>query len=322
MLRLEPAKVLMCVSPGENFEGALDYTVAEAERRGCGIHLALAVRPVWVGPPEVTDLRLVDGEWRKYGTDFLVEVERRVSRAIGPTVPVSSEITHGSVVPALVEVSQNAAIVVMQHHRMDRARHVRTLSVTNGVAARAHAPVVAVPDSWREVGQRSDVIVVGVEDAVSSARVARWAFEEAQRLGGSVRLVRAWFFSAAFDGDMFEGQAGLVHTAYVREGVRREFADLMESFPDVPCEVVAVHGPAADALVAQSRSHDVRRIVVGRHEPTLPLGSHLGPVTRAVLNHSSCPVVVVDPRGTPATTATSRRTPASASLPGADVRAV
>ena len=313
MLRIEPAKVLMCVSPGEDFAAALDFTVAEATRRGCGVHLALAVRPVWVGPPDVADLRLVEGEWRKYGTDFLVECERRVSKEVGPDTSVSTEITHGSIVPALVEVSQNAAVVVMQHHRMDRAHHVPTLSVTNGVAARAHAPVVAVPDSWREDGQRSDVIVVGVEDATSSAHVAQWAFEEAQRLGGSVRLLRAWFFSAAFDGDVFEGQAGLVQTAYLREDVRREFADLMESFPDVPSEVVAVHGTAADALVAQSRSHDVRRVVVGRHEPALPLGSHLGPVTRTLLNHSSCPVVVVDPRGTHATTHVSRRTAESAS---------
>ena len=111
----------MCVSPGEDFEAALDFTVAEAVRRGCGIHLALAVRPIWVGPPEVADLRLVEGEWRKYGTDFLVDVERRISKEVGPDTAVSTEITHGSVVPALVEVSQNAAIVVMQHHRMDRA---------------------------------------------------------------------------------------------------------------------------------------------------------------------------------------------------------
>ena len=296
MLPIEPKKVLMCVSPGEDFEAALDFTVAEATRRGCGIHLALAVHPVWVGPRDGgTDFSLVDGEWRKYGTEFLIDCERRISKAVGSDTTVSTEITHGSVVPALVDVSQNAALVVMQHHRMDRARHVPTLSVTNGVAARAHAPVVAVPDAWREGAHRSRVITVGVEDAASSAQVVRWAFEEARRLGGSVRLVRGWFFSAAFDGDVFQGQAGLVQTAYVREEVRHEFAELTEHYSDVPSEVVAVHGPAADVLVGQS--HDVRRVVVGRHEATMPLGSHLGPVTRAVLNHAACPVVVVDPQG-------------------------
>ena len=295
MLPIEPQKILMCVSPGEDFQAALDFVVAEAKRRGCGVHLALAVRPVWVGPPEVADLRLVEGQWRKYGTDFLVDCERRISKEVGPDTSVSTEITHGSVVPTLIEVSENAGLVVMQHHRMDRARHVPTLSVTNGVAARAHAPVVAVPDAWRESDSHNALIVVGVEDAVSSAHVVEWAFEEALRLGGTVRLVHGWFFSAAFDADVFEGQAGIVQSAYVREVMGREFAEVMGRFPDVASEVVAVHGRPADVLVAQS--HGARRIVVGRHEPKLPLGSHLGPVTRAVLNHSACPVVVVDPRG-------------------------
>ncbi len=314
MLPIEPRKILLCVSPGEDFEAALDYAVTESARRGCGIHLALAVRPVWVGPPDVADLRLVDGEWRKYGTDFLIECERRVTRAVGPDVTVSTEITHGSVVPALVDVSQNAALVVMQHHRMDHARHVPTLSVTNGVAARAHAPVVAVPDAWREGARHRDIVAVGVEDAVTSAHVVEWAFEEARRLGGTVRLVRGWHFSPAFDADVFEGQAGLVQSAYEREEMRRDFAEITERFAEVPCEVVAVHGQAADVLVEQS--HEVRRLVVGRHEPTLPIGSHLGPVARAVLNHSACPVVVVDPRG--ATEPETRRHPvdSAATVPG------
>ena len=295
MLDIKPHKILVCVSPGEDCSASLDLAVTEAQRRGCGVHLALAVRPVWVGPAEMTELRMVDGEWRKYGTDFLIDCERQLKKLAGDSLPVSTEITHGSVVPALVEVSEHAALVVMQHHRMDRTHLIPTLSVTNGVAARAHAPVVAVPDAWRESNASTDVVAVGVEDAVSSAHVAGWAFEEAQRLGGGVRLVRAWFYSAAFDADVVAGQAELVQSASLREEVQRQFTELIEDFPDVPCQVVAVHGQPADVLVHQSRQ--VRRLVVGRHEPVLPLGSHLGPVTRAVLTHAACPVVVVDPRG-------------------------
>jgi len=296
MLEIEPQKVLVCVSPGEDCQATLDYAVAEADRRGCGIHLALAVRPVLVGMGDVADLRIIDGEWRKYGTDFLIECEQKVKAAAGTDVQVSTEIAHGAVVPTLVDVSRNAALVVMQHHRMGRPHHVPSLSITNGVAARAEAPVAAVPDDWQERAQHADVVVVGVEDAVSSAWVAEWAFEEARRLGSLVRLVRAWFFSAVFDADVFAGEAGLIQSASVREEVQRDFADLIKRFPDVSCEVVAVHGTPADVLVGQS--HGARRVVMGRHDPVAPFGSHLGPVTRAVLNHASCPVVVLDPLGT------------------------
>jgi nucleotide-binding universal stress UspA family protein len=293
MLKIDPAKILVCVSPGEDCAASLDYAVAEAAHRGCGIHLAMAIRPMLSGTAGVIDLRLIDGEWRKYGTDFLIDCERKVKAGLGAEVAVSTEITHGAVVPTLSELSHNAALVVMQHHRMGRRHHIPSRSTTDGVAARAEAPVVAVPDDWQERAQRKDVVVVGVKDAISSARVAEWAFEEARRLSGSVRLVRAWFFSAAFDADVFAGEAGRVQSASVQEEVRRDFAELIRRYPDVTCEVVATHGPTADVLVALSRG--ARRVVLGRHDPLVPFGSHLGPVTRAVLDHASCPVVVLDP---------------------------
>ena len=294
MLNIEPHKVMVCVSPGEDCEAVLEFAVARARSRECDLHLVMVLRPILVGLTEVVDVRLDDGTLRNYGTDFLIECEENIHKLSDGAVSVSTEITHGVVVPALVAESKNAGLVVMQHHRMHRQHHLPTLSVTNGVAARAHAPVVAVPDDWRETGEHPAVIAVGVEDAVSSHEVVRAAFEEAQRIGAEVHLVRAWFFSAAFDGDVFAGEAGRVQNAAVKEEVQRAFAPIAGEFPDVEYRVVSIHGRAPDALVAKSEL--VRLLVVGRHDPVQPLGSHLGPVTRTVLNHSACPVLVVDPR--------------------------
>lgn len=294
MLDIEPHKVMVCVSPGEDCEAALDFSVAEAQRRGCGIHLVTALRPIWVGPSEVADLRVVDGTFRKHGTEFLIACERRVRELSHGAVGVSTEIIHQAVVPGLIDESRNAALVVLQHHRMSRPHHLSTLSVTNGVAARAHAPVVAVPDAWREADEHPDVVAVGVEDAISSHQVVRAAFEVARRTGAVVHLVRAWFFSATFDTDAFSGAAGRAQNAAVREEVQRAFAPIASDFPDVDFQVVVGHGRPPDILVAKSEL--VRLLVVGRHDPVLPLGSHLGPVTRTVLNHAACPVLVVDPQ--------------------------
>ncbi|ROR90853.1 universal stress protein [Nocardioides aurantiacus] len=295
MMDIEPHKVLVCVSPGEDCTASLELAAAEARRRGCGVHLAVAVGPLWVGPTGDVDVHLVEGEWRRIGAEFLHECGRRVTELLDATATVSTEIAHGPVVGALVGVSEHAALVVLQHHRMGRTHAVPTLSVTNGVASRAHAPVVAVPDGWGEDPAPSDVVVVGVEDPVSSAQVVRHAFEQARLVGGRVRLVQAWFWSPAFDVDAFGSQVERAQSSALAAQLRHGFADLVAEFEQVPHEVVVVHGRPADVLVAQS--HDVGRVVVGRHEPTLPWGSHLGPVTRAVLNHASCPVVVVDPVG-------------------------
>ena len=182
MLNIEPHKVMVCVSPGEDCEAGLEFAVAQARSRGCGIHLAMVLRPILVGLTDVADVRLADGTLRNYGTDFLIECEQKVHKLSDGAVSVSTEIIHGAVVPALIEESKNAGLVVMQHHRMHRQHHLPTLSVTNGVAARAHAPVVAVPMTGAK-GRSPGSIAVGVEDAVSSHQVVRAAFEEAQRIG-------------------------------------------------------------------------------------------------------------------------------------------
>ena len=297
MTVIEPRRLVVGVAMGEDCDAALEFAAAEALRRGCGVHLVHAMHPVWAGPTDVVDLRLVDGELRKVGVAFLQDCQRRVEKATGESITVSTEIVHEAVVPALNEMSQHADLVVLQHHRMGRSRRIPTLSVTNGVAARAHAPVVAVPDTWHEDAEHPDVVAVGVEDYETSAVVAEAAFEEARRLGAGLRLVRAWYFSAAIDDEVFSGAAGVRQTEAVRAEVENEFAALMARFPDVTCTVDVTHGRPAEVLV--ERSEDVRLLVVGRHQPALPFGSHLGPVTRAVLGYATCPVLVVNPRKLP-----------------------
>ena len=191
MLNIEPHKVMVCVSPGEDCEAALEFAVAQARSRECDLHLVMVLRPTLVGLTEVADVRLDDGTLRNYGTDFLIECEEKVHKLSDGAVSVSTESTHGAVVPALVDESKHAGLVVLQHHCMHRRHYLPTLSVTNGVAARAHAPVVAVPDGWHETDEHPGVIAVGVEDAVSSHKLVRAAFEEAQRIGAEVHLVRA-----------------------------------------------------------------------------------------------------------------------------------
>ncbi len=290
-----PERIVVGAAMGEGCDAALDFAAAEAGRRHCSVHLVHALHPVWTGPSDAVDLRLVDGELRKVGVEFLQDCQRRVEQALGEALTVSTEIVHGAVVPSLNEQSQHAALVVLQHHRMGLSRKVPTMSVTNGVAARAHCPVVAVPDTWREdAGDHPGVVAVGVEDAATSTTVLAAAFEEARRLGARVEIVRAWFYSAAFDGEVFAGRAGVLESEEVRRAVHEDFDEVMARHPDVDSDVLVTHGRPADVLV--ERSHHARLLVVGRHRPALPFGSHLGPVTRGVLQHSSCPVMVVDPR--------------------------
>jgi nucleotide-binding universal stress UspA family protein len=287
-------RIVVGVAMGEDNDAALEFAAAEGVRRQCHVHLVYALHPVWVGPADAVDLRLVDGELRNVGVQFLQRCQQQVEQASQHALNVSTEILHGPVVSSLNDQSQHAALVVLQHHRMGMTHRVRTMSTTNGVAARAHSPVVAVPDTWRENGEHPPVVAVGVEDAKTSTRVLTTAFEEARRLDARVEMVRAWFYSAAFDGEVYAGQAGVLEAEEVRKSVHEDFDPVIADFPDVASDIIVTHGRPADVLVA--RAAHARLLVVGRHEPALPFGSHLGPITRGVLAHASCPVMVVDPR--------------------------
>ena len=62
-------------------------------------------------------------------------------------------------------------------------------------------------------------------------------------------------------------------------------------FPDVEVKEQAVVGRAARHLLEAAA--DASLVVAGRRNRRAPLGFHTGPVTHAVMHHSTAPVAVV-----------------------------
>jgi nucleotide-binding universal stress UspA family protein len=288
MWDMSPRKVLVAVESAE-CDAALAYAAGEARRRQCGVHLVHVAPPVYGGGLARADsVRMLNGELHRIGTTLLADASVKLEHElIDDDLTVSTELCHGAVVPSLVTESVHACLVVLQHSGMGIEGHPPAMSVTNGVAARAHAPVVAVPVGWQPGAARVPVVTVGVEDVETSAEVVRVALETAARANARIRLVHA-------DGDP-DGH-GFVDV----EAARRLHAELSDSFagivsahPDVPVEIVVSQDEPAEALVMLASESDL--LVVGRRHPRLPLVSHLGPVARTVLRWSPVPVLVVDP---------------------------
>jgi nucleotide-binding universal stress UspA family protein len=293
MLETKPAKVLLGVGD-EDVEGALAYAVAEAERRGVGVHLLHVVPGVAVGSVGIEpSMMVIEGDaLRDRGSQILEEVADRIEHELGE-LPVSTELHAGPVVPAITGTSRNAAVVVLQRQRMGRPGRIPTLSVTNAVAAHSDVPVVAVPADWHPDPDRDRSVVVGLGDVAFSVQVVRTGLEEARRRGGRVRFVHAWHHADSYDDVILAGSATAAYDDRVREELESALAPLQAEFPDVPTELVSLRTRPADLLVAESATACV--LVLGRHRSSMPWGPHLGSVVRAVLRESSCPVVVVDP---------------------------
>ena len=185
MWDMEPRKILVAVD--SDCDSALQYAVAEALRRGCGIHVTRVDRPAIWSSYVLDEVSLVEGELRRPGASILAAAAARVEALLDQEAPdderlsVSTELTHGSVVGALQALSRHACLVVLQHHGMGPAGETSTLSVTAGLAAAAHCPVVAVPESWHRETDEVGTVVVGVEDPARDRVLLESALHEAAR---------------------------------------------------------------------------------------------------------------------------------------------
>lgn len=275
MLDTTPRKILVGVTGDEDVQAALGFAVAEARRRGAGVHLIHVVHPVVLAPDGVP-ITVEEHAVRKYGRKALDDASLALEHELGDDQPVSTELAHGPVTRVLVDTAEHAGLVVLQHQRSGRPGWVPTLSTTNRVAALSPVPVVAVPAGWSESPERQ-LVTAGVHDPRGSLEIVRAALEEARVRGAKLRLLHAWHHS---DAEQTQTMADTV-------------APLLADYPDVETEVVARRARAAQALVEESEQAAL--LVVGRHRHTIPLGPHLGSVVRAVLRHAACPVMVVDP---------------------------
>jgi len=146
----------------------------------------------------------------------------------------------------------------------------------------------------------SGVIVVGVDGSETSHEALRWAAEEARLRSARLVAVYAWSFIAPQpigDPGMLAVPAGDLPGQLDAESGAAQVAldDAVEvvlgAEPGIEVERKLVERDAGDALVAESAEADL--VVVGSHGRSGFRAALLGSVSRHVVDHSKCPVVVV-----------------------------
>ncbi len=143
-------------------------------------------------------------------------------------------------------------------------------------------------------------IVVGVDGSDASLQALRWAAEEARLRGAKVMALHAWaFVPAAPIGDpgMIAIPAGDLagqleaESEAARAELGHAVATVFGAEPDVEVEQRLVEAEAGEGLVAASSEADL--VVVGSHGRSGLRAAILGSVSRHVVEHAHCPVVVV-----------------------------
>jgi nucleotide-binding universal stress UspA family protein len=143
-------------------------------------------------------------------------------------------------------------------------------------------------------------IVVGVDGSDASGAALAWAAEEAKIRSAPLVALYAWSFIppqpigdpgmlAVPAGDL-AGQLG-AESDIAREALTAAVSDALGADPGVDVEQKLVEGDPGDVLVAESESAEL--VVVGSHGRSGLKAALLGSVSRHVVSHAACPVVVV-----------------------------
>jgi len=283
------APIVVGVGP-DDLEAALQFAAAEAVRAGCGLHLVHAVHVVPIRPETVL-LAGVDVEG--WGRDLLALAVKRAEDLVDGAVPVTHELRRGAPVQVLVQVGREARMVVLEHRHLSRLARVVNRTIAGGVAAHLRVPVVAVPSGWtRPSGD--PVVVAGVDVPERSEEVLSVAVAEAHARGTSLRIVHSWALPVHYEGIVIEPEEHRRWTERSQAEVHAALDALGDDTVAIEAEVVVHPGRAIEAILDASQGAQL--LVIGRHDPLVPVGSHIGPVARAVLREATCPVLLASPR--------------------------
>ncbi len=244
---------------------AVRAAAAEAARR------RLALRVIATYPPPPGSGRSDRGRWRPYADAHRVGAEA-VDEALGihPDLPVELSEAAGDLAGALIAQSRVARLVVLSAAGTDRWAGLLGRSAATRVAAHAACPTLAVRRA------RGDgPTLLGVDGSPPAAAAVPAAFEEASLRGTGLRAVYVCGHK-----DDLAAAAGLIGEAV---------AAWVDKHPDVEVradprvaarpdrEIVALSAEASLAVVAASGAG----------------GARLGSVTRGLLHHGGCPVLVI-----------------------------
>ncbi len=276
---------------------ALTWAAREAGSRGARLRVVLATDGESVG-----DAAALVRAAHEAGEQLTEDVAAWATSVDGaPTKGrVEIDVQPGGAVPALVEASEHADVLVVGNRGRGALIGALLGSVAFSVTAQARCPVVVVRgDAERRPGPDHPV-VVGVDGSDGSRAAVSYAAAAAARSGALLLVVAAWRTpDLAAAGSAYDATYAATLTLQAQDTAQRSAdagtAQVRAEHPGVEAEARTVGDRPARALVAAAV--DAGLIVVGARGHGSVRGLFLGSVSHATVHAARCPVAVVRPHG-------------------------
>ncbi|WP_327301531.1 universal stress protein [Streptomyces goshikiensis] len=271
---------------------AARWAADEAELRGASLDLVHAEE--WLENPP---LPVTTAEERRQWAEAVLRDTADETRRVHPSLKVDTRRVGGLPSLALAHAAEDSDMLVLGSRALGSVRGFLVGSTGAGTVVEAVRPVVLVrsldrgdnpPDGALDRGP----IVVGVDIHQRNEELLAFAFEEASRLRCPLVIIHGWSLPPvlSYAPDLDPGvQQEMAHG--ITTALDEMISPWHAKYPSLQVESRATIGqPAIQILDAASTA---ALVVVGRRIRHSAFGTHIGPITHAVMHHAAAPVAVI-----------------------------
>lgn len=284
-----PLGVAVGVDGSAEARVAVDWAAREAARRAMRLTLVHvlpgATMQAWVQAPLPADYY---EELRRAGHEILAKAAQDARAAGGDDlVDVDEQIVTGAPVPALVDISKQADLIVVGSRGLGKWGRRLLGSVSTGLVQHVRCAVAVIHDEDPLIPHPAQApVVVGIDGSPASEHATAIAFDAASRRGVELVAVHTWrdagYVLPGDDWSDVQPEEDML--------LAERLAGYQERYPDVRVRRVVKRDQPARRLLEEAENAQL--LVVGSHGRGGFTGMLLGSVSSEVVQSARIPVIV------------------------------